>query len=239
MNPNKLLVAACTAAALVGGSLQSQAQIAFHVDPNQTWLGFINIFNQANAYQFGFVEGNVATASANWAAGPSLPLTMSPNTRLYDENVGDPFWVDQGTFMATLVSEFNFYQERFDADPTAFVGQTVTFGFETIANNLPAGYEAVGFIKVLDGFSSWATYQIETASLVAGQSGSLSLVVSDSGITGAGTPFVQAGFWVKGAYVSAGDPVALTGVQIIPEPATFALAGIVTATLLIFRRRRQ
>ena len=237
MKLKKLLLATLTAGALLGGSLQSNAQLDFTVDPGQNWLGYINVFDQADNFQFGFGEGTPSTASANWAPGPAQPLTMSPNTRLYDENVADPFWVDQITFEANLVSEFNYYQETFDADPLAYQGQTATFGFETVANSLPAGYEAVGFIKVLDGFQTWNTYQITTLDLVAGQGAILSLLVDDSGLSAGGTPFVQAGFWVKGAYVSSSDPVALTGVEIIPEPTTFALAGLGAAALLVFRRR--
>jgi len=237
MKLKKLLFATLTAGALIGGSLQSHAQLDFTVDPGQNWLGYINVFDQADNFQFEFGENTPSTASANWAPGPAQPLTMSPNTRLYDENVLDPFWVDQITFEATLVSEFNYYQEVSGADPTEFVGQTANFYFDTVANDLPAGYEAVGFIKVLDGLSSWATYQIETRPLVAGQPTSISLVVDDSGITGAGTPWVQAGFWVKGAYVPGGSATALTGAQIVPEPTTFALAGLGAAALLIFRRR--
>jgi hypothetical protein len=237
MKLKRLLLATLTAGALTGGSLTSNAQINFTVDPGQNWLGYVNVFDQADAFQFGFPENTPSTASANWAPGPAQPLTMSPNTRLYDENVLDPFWVDQGTFEATLVSEFNYYQETSGADPTEFVGQTANFYFDTVANDLPAGYEAVGFIKVLDGLSSWATYQIETKPLLPGVPTQISLVVNDSGVTGAGTPWVQAGFWVKGAYVSSSDPVALTGAQIVPEPTTFALAGLGAAALLIFRRR--
>jgi hypothetical protein len=219
--------------------LAAGANINFDVNPVANWLGYINIFNQADVFQFGFPEGNLGTASGSFAPGPSEPLTLGPNTRLYDENILDPFWVDQGTFEATLVSEFNIYQEIFDADPVAFVGQTVDFAFETVANDLPAGYEAVGFIKVLDGFSSWSTYQIETVPLVAGQTEAISLVVNNSGITGGGTPFVQAGFSVKGAYVSSGDPVALTGVDIvdaIPEPASIGMIGLFAAGCYFIRR---
>ncbi len=239
MKMRTTLFAILATVALVVYSLESRADLEFGVNPNANWLGFINVYDQADNFQFGFAEGTAATASANWAAGPALPLTLSPNTRLYDENVLDPFWVDQGTFEATLVSEFNYYQETFDADPNAFIGQIATFSFDTIANSLPAGYEAVGFIKVLDGFSSWATYQITTTPLVAGQAGNLNLIVDDSGITGAGTPFVQAGFWIKGAYVSSSDPVALTGVDVtfIPEPSTFALLGGFAALGLIIHRR--
>jgi hypothetical protein len=219
---------------IVAVAVMGQAYAAdfnYGVTPESTWLGYINVFDQADNFQFGFPESTPSTASANWAPGPAQPLTMSPNTRLYDENVLDPFWVDQTTFEATLVSEFNYYQEAVGA-----VGNTVQFDYEVVANSLPAGYEAVGFIKVLDGFSSWATYQIETADLTAG-SKTLSLTVDGSGITGGGVPFIQAGFWVKGAYVSSSDPVALTGVEIIPEPATIGLMGIAGLGMFVARRR--
>lgn len=233
MKLKRLLLAILSAGAVIGGSLQSNAQIYFSVDPNEAWYGYINMWDPANNYLFGFVEGNVATASASWAPGPAQPLTLGPNTRLYDENISDPVWVDQGTFLATRVSEFDYYQEHIDDSQ---IGQSVAFEFSTVANSLPQGYEAVGFIKVLDAFATWTTTQIVTAPLVAGQSMTLSIPeVLDPG---AGTADVQAGFYVKGPYVSSSDPIALTSVQIVPEPTTLALAGLGSAALLIFRRRR-
>ena len=230
-------VGACT---FLMGSTQTRADLNFTVDPNATWLGYINVFDQAGAFQFGFAEGDLTTAAGNFAAGPANPLTLSPNTRLYDENVADPFWVDQGTFEANLVSEFNMYQETFDGDPNAFIGQKVNFAYEPLANDLPVGYDAVAFIKVLDGFSSWSTYQIVTAPLTPAGVQNLQLEVNNSGITGAGTPFVQAGFWVKGAYVSSADPVALTGAQVtIPEPSTFVLGLAGLMGLVTFVRRKR
>jgi len=234
MKFKNLTLATLTAAALIGGALQSRAQLYFSVDPGENWYGYINYFEtpaNGGGYVGGFVEGNIPTASASWGAGPSLPLTMQPNTRLYDENILDPFWVNQATFLGNKDIEFNYYQEHID---DAQIGQSVDFYFNTLANDLPAGYEAVGFIKVLDAFATWATTQITTAPLVPGQGTTLSLVVGDPG---AGTASVQAGFWVKGLAVSAGDPISLTSVQIIPEPTTFALAGLGAAALLIFRRR--
>ena len=235
MKFKSLLLATLAASALIGGSLLSNAQIAFTVDPGQNWAGYINAYEtpaNGGAYATGFVEGDVSTASANWAPGPSQPLTMSPNTRLYDDVLLDPYWVDQGTFIGNKVIEFDYYQEHID---DAQIGQSVSFYFNPIANTLPAGYEAVGFIKVLDAFSSWATTQIVTTPLVAGQPTTLTLAeVLDPG---AGTASVQAGFWVKGLAVSSSDPIASTGVQIVPEPTTLALAGLGAAALLIFRRR--
>jgi len=227
MKLKKLLLATLTAGALLGGSLQSNAQLDFTVDPGQNWLGYINVFDQADNFQFGFGEGTPSTASANWAPGPAQPLTMSPNTRLYDENVADPFWVDQITFEANKVVEANFYQEVDGLD-----GQDITFGYDVLLNTLPAGYSAQGFIKVLDAGAGWATVQSTFADLTPGGAG-LSLTVG-----AAIDPRVQAGFYVKGVAITATDPDAiLASVFIVPEPTTFALAGLGAAALLIFRRR--
>ena len=227
-------LAVIMAVVMLGAVAQSQATAwQFGNSPSSPWLTYVNVFDQSDVFQFGFPEATPSTASWNWAAGPANPLTGGPNTRLYDENVADPFWVDQITFEANLVSEVNYYQERFAAD-----ADTITFNFDVIANTLPAGYEAVGFIKVLDAFDSWATYQIETTDLSLGFA-KLDLTVDQSLDPSLGTTdiLIQAGYWIKGAYVSSASPEALTGVQIVPEPATIGLMGIAGLGMFVARRR--
>ena len=225
MKVRNILLTAVMAVTLFGASVESQAaDWEFGVTPNSTLLGYINVFDQAFNYQFGFAEGNLATASGSFAAGPSNPLTLGPNTRLYDENIADPFWVNQTTLEANLITEFVMYQEVLGA-----VGETVNFNFETIVNSLPAGYSAIGFIKVLDEFAPWAPPQSEQIDLVAGSSANLNLTTASTGI-------IQAGFAITGAYVASSDPIAATGVQIIPEPATFSLIGLVAGGFVFIRR---
>jgi hypothetical protein len=62
----------------------------------------------------------------------------------------------------------------------------------------------------------------------------LSFTVADAG---AGSETVQAGFYIKGLYVDPLNPIAATGVQVIPEPSTFALALIGLAGFLARKRR--
>jgi hypothetical protein len=229
MKLNKIALATMTAVTLMGVSLQSNAQLAFSVNPNAAWFGYINAFNLDNTYATGFPDAT-ADLRASFAAGPATPLTLSPNTRLYDTVLSEPFWVDQITFAPNKIIEANIYQEVSSVP----IGTTVTFDFSTIANTLPSGYEARGFIKVLDGFATWATTQYQYVNLVAGQSASVSFVVADAG---AGSELVQAGFSLKGLAVTGSSAEALTSVQVVPEPTTMALAGLGAAALLTLRRR--
>jgi len=229
MKLKRLLLATIATGALIGGSFQSNAQLGFTVDPGQPWYGYINAFElDGTTYATGFPD-----ATADLRASFSGPtLSLQPNTRLYDGVLSDPYWVDQITFLPNKIIEANMYQETSGA---GLLGQTVTFDFTTVASSLPPGYEARGFIKVLDGLATWATTQYEWVDLVPGNTEQLSFVVASPG---AGTPFVQAGFSLKGVAVTGGSPEALTSVQIIPEPTTFALAGLGAAALVILRRRK-
>jgi len=234
MRVRNVAIAALAVCAIAVGSMESRADKVFSVDPGASWYGYINAFElDGITFATGFPEGNLTTMSANFAAGPANPLTLGPNTRLYDDVILDPYWVDQGTFVGNKIIEANMYQE----DGGGVIGETVTFNWSTISNDLPAGYSAVAFIKVLDGLASWATTQYEFAPLVGGSGGSLSFIVADAG---AGSEFVQAGFAIKGLAVSSGDPIALTGAVVtIPEPSTFVLALTGLMGLVSFVRKRR
>lgn len=190
----------------------------FTPDSTKTWVGYINIYDKSDNFQFSFMESGHTTASANWAAGHSLPLTLSPNTRLYDDNILDPLWVDQVSLEATRISEFRYYQEL-----VGNVGDTVNLSYSTTMKDLPAGYTAVAFVEVMDAWGTWSITQFQTKDLVVGTNDSISFIVEDAGF---GSELILAGFAIRGPYVSSLDPVALTGVTLIPEPATLFLLSL-------------
>lgn len=228
MKLNSILFSTLTACAFLGGSLETRA-IDFHVDPGATWNGYMNVFDtpaDGGGYLWGSGWGT-ADLRASFAAGPIDPLTLAANINTYDDNPTDPYWVDQGTLLGNKVLEGNFFQET-----SGLGGQTVNFAYDVTANTLPEGYTAQAFIKVLDPDSGWATVQSTFLDLTPGY-GSLSLSVDSFA-----NPVTQVGFVVTGLNVSGTSDAALTGVSIVPEPTTFALAGLSAAALLIFRRRR-
>ncbi len=225
-----LTVAILAAFAIVGGTVQ--ADLNFTVDPGAAQFAYVNAFNISDdtpATDFGY------TAAQSPSTFVGNTQVLGPNTDIYTANGGgtvdeDTFWfTGDGSGTQLKYLEVATYQEV-----TGTIGETVTFDFLTVATTLKdSGYEAVGFIKVLDGFASWATTQYEFVDLTAGSLESLSLVIADAG---AGSEIVQAGFAVTGLYVDPTTAAGLGTFEVIPEPATLGLLGIFGGGLLFFRR---
>lgn len=218
MKISKILLTILVVGVVMGGAVQSHAVIYdFDVDSSATWNGYRNSFTLGDVFIDGEAWG-VADVRSTFL-GPS-EMFLQSNVNWADDNPGS-----EGTFLF----EGNTYQEI-----TAAVGDTATFDFYTVADTLTSqGYSAIGFIKVLDGFSSWATTQFEWVDLTAGSQENLSLIVESPG---AGTPILQAGFAIKGPNDYTGSGIDTLGVTVIPEPATLGLIGFIGGGLFLFRR---
>ena len=202
----------------------AQADVVVNgVDPGAAWKGYMNVF-ATPAGGGGFLWGSPwGTADLRASFDGSGVLTLAPNTNCY--NATDPYWVDPGTLLGNKVMEANFYQEWFGG----LGGQTVTFNYVVGANTLPTGYKAQAFVKVLDPDSGWATVQSTFLDLTAG-AGSVSLIVGSIA-----TPVTQIGFTITGLVVNPLSPEAMTGVTLVPEPASMALLGL---GAMLLRRRK-
>lgn len=227
-------------AALVGAGISANANVTIGLDTGANWVGFMNVFNlpssgnyppNLGAYQFGQSWGT-ADLRATWS-GPVL--TLSPNT------IGDPnaYWYTPSggpTSTGNKIMDANMYVES--TGPLS--GQTVTFTGNVLSDTLVGstdpngnGWTSVAFIK--DFAPDYSSSVTTTVSLTPGIF-SISLnTINDP------TRHVQYGFETLGPDVWATDP-RLPGygnVQIVPEPASFALVSLGSLGALFCCRRRR
>lgn len=209
--------------ALLWAPSPSVADVNVTVDPGQTWLGYMNVFELP-------VGGGAFLWGSPWGTA-DLPATfsgsvlrLSPNTNTYNPN--DPYWVNPDGSGNKWMSA-NMYVEN-----PGLVGQTVNFEGQTLINSFVEGYSSQAFIKVLDPAQGWATIAETYAPLVGGQPFSLTLDVPN---TAGLVP--QYGFVTDGANANPATVGLLGHVLIapIPEPASALL--LVAGAVLIVRRR--
>ncbi|MCC6426800.1 MAG: hypothetical protein IT435_08250 [Phycisphaerales bacterium] len=211
-------------ASVCGFAAPALAEQNVTVDPGQTWLGFMNVFelpSNGGGYVFGSPWGTGDLAASFAGDG----LTLSPNTNTYNPN--DPFWV-QPNGEGNKWMNANMYVEQGNWD-----GETVNFRGHTLVNSFVDGYTSLAFIKVLDPSQGWATIASTTIPLFAGQDFELSMNVPT--IPGVVT---QYGFETNGANANpvGVDRLGHVEVTAIPGPAGAGLMAI--AGLVIGRHRR-
>ena len=200
------------AALLLGSFTISRADSTVTVDPGATWNGYMNVFqlpSNGGAFVFGSGWG-VADLNASFS-GPTLTLT--PNT------IGDPdpFWyTPSGGPGATgnKVMNANMYVET----TGTYVGQTLTFTGQVLANTLVSPYTSIAFIK--DFAPDYSSFNLITAPLVNGTF-SISLATLNDPAR-----HVQYGFETTGPNVWITDVASKGLVQItaVPEPSILALS---------------
>jgi hypothetical protein len=213
----KKVLVVLAALSLIGAA---QADVVINgADPGAAWAGWMNVFEPDMTYLWGSGWGAADLRATFDGAGV---LTLAPNTNCW--NAADPYWVAGG--VGNKVMEANFMQEFGGG---ALAGQMVTFNYTVGTDTLPDGYTARAFIKVLDPGAGWATVQYEYLDLMPG-AGSVSLSVG--AFPAAHT---QVGFSLMGLVVDPAGDAAMTGVTIVPEPATMALLGL---GAVLLRRRK-
>lgn len=210
------------AALLAAGAISSANAASFTVDPGASWLGYMNVFDLGNVYQWGQPWGTPDLCAT--FSGPTLTLT--PNTINPPNGLADGYWY-QPNGSGNKIMDANFYQEF----TGTLAGQSVTFSGNVLANSLTSAHTAVAFIK---DFAP--DYSSSIASIVPLTPGEFSLTLNTINDP---NRHVQFGFTVNGVNVWAANvgPYGKVDVTAVPEPAT---AGILMSglTLAVGLRRR-
>ncbi len=198
--------------------------------PDAPWLGYMNVFDlpsAGGAFMFGSAWG-IPDLTATWS-GPVL--TLGPNT------INDPssYWyTPSGGPGATgnKIMDASIYVET----TGAYSGQTLSFSGTVLANTLVGkqdangnGWTSVAFIK--DFAPDYSSSVSVTAPLVNGAFELNLALVADA------ARHVQYGFETIGPDVWITDVGSFGSIQVVPEPAGWALLGLGLGIAALPRRR--
>jgi hypothetical protein len=149
---------------------------------NDGWLYFVNVFNSAGGYLYGYGTGPAPNAGTHMSAvveGQGGGAQELKQLSIFSDygNVGAH---DAGDLLET-----NIFQERvLDASN---IGQTLTMTFDAKMGNLEGATTAGAFIKTLDPNAGWATtnFILVDMTSIPGSWGSYSVSLNiDSGLVG-------------------------------------------------------
>ncbi len=173
-------------------------------DPTLSWLGYMNVFENAGGAQGGYLWGSA------WGVADlvtvlntetdEMSITLKPNYNTYADNPGDSYWQD-GDYGNKWMQGITYVESA-----TEWNGADLTFTGYVHHHSLAAGWTANFFIKALDpnnGYADALNGAYETALPTDGQ---FTVTVPHSELS---TGFiVQAGFSVNGLNANPENEVA-------------------------------
>lgn len=187
------------------------------VDPNETWLGYMNVFNlptNGGDFQYGDVW-NTADLKASFS---SATLTLGPNSI----NNPDPYWYIGGGAPGrpgNKIMKASMYVEKTDT----LAGQTVIFTGTVAENTLTSTHTSVAFIK--DFSPDYSSHTVVSTPLVNG-----TFSISMKTNPGVGR-HVQYGFQTVGVNVWSTDVAPFGTVKITALNKTPTLTEIANQTI--------
>jgi hypothetical protein len=139
----------------------ASAQTYVYVDPSQTWIGYMNVFDlpsNGGGYEFGSAW---ATADLDATFSGSV-LTFTPNTSIDRDAPNDPYWWNPDG-SPNKYMDANFYVQN-----DSLAGQTVVFSGYCWTNSLvpPYSTNTTAFIK--DFVSDYSSFTTVTSNLYGG-----------------------------------------------------------------------
>jgi len=206
----------------------------YTVDPTQTWVGYMNVFelpSNGGGYDFGSPWAT-ADLDANFAAGPANPLTLTPNDNIDRTDPIDAYWwqaPNTGTSAGNHTMAASMYVED-----SGFAGGTVHFTGNVLQNTLVSPYTCVAFIDDFTPSFSLVS-SVTSADLGAGVF-NISNTITPGDVLQYG--FITTGPNARTAALPGDGDVVVTAVA-VPEPTSIVLVlGGLLGLVAVARKHR-
>lgn len=135
-------------------SAASMAQNDITFDANDSWVGYVNVFDTSStgdvgAYLWGSQWGvSDLQTTINTSANT---MTLQPNFNLYAADPTDDYWVNQTSGEGAKFISASTYVEP----GPGFNGSALTFEGDVLSYTLSSEYQAQFFISALDSTNGW------------------------------------------------------------------------------------
>ena len=186
------------------------AQQTFTINASAPWIGYMNVFDMTNNYQWGSFWGVPALkTTVNTGANT---VTFQPNFNTYADAVasGNPgdiaYWTNGAGGGNKIMDALTFLE------PTGTGGQTITFTGVVTSNTLSGAYTKVAFIKFLEPPAYNQTFYIDAPIGTTGSTFTVSAAVPAV----PANLVVQYGVSIRGVNANPADEAALGSLVLSP-----------------------
>jgi hypothetical protein len=193
------------------GFYTTKAQQTFTINASAPWVGYMNVFDMSNNYQWGSFWGVPALKTIVNTGANSV--TFQPNFNTYADAIasGNPvdiaYWTNGAGGGNKIMDALSFIE------PSGLAGQTITFTGYVTSNTLNAAYTRVAFIKFLDPNIGYAqTFYTDAPIGAMGTSFSISAAVPVS----PANLVVQYGVSIRGVNANPANEAALGSLVLSP-----------------------
>lgn len=213
-------------ALLLGAALSAQAQVRVGVDPQKSWIGFMNWWDLP-------ADGGALAGQSFWAvadlgaafAGGSLTLT--PNTSVDRDLPTDPYWWKQPGGDSNKIMGANLF-----VIDDALAGQSIVFSGMVTSNTLASPYTTHAFIRAFNADFSSVLASVDVL-LAHGQPFQVAYQSTGADV------HIEYGFDTIGPNARVGVPLGSVVIAAVPEPSAWDLMTAGLLGVAAMGRRRQ